>query len=46
VGWNRWTTGVAGDLAAALRGVPVIAQAAALVAIAAGIGAAIYAASR
>ena len=46
VGWNRLATGTAGDLAAALRGVPVIAQAAALTAIAAGIGAAIYAASR
>ena len=36
--WNRSATGLTGDLAAALRGLPVIAQAAALAVLAAGIG--------
>jgi hypothetical protein len=40
--WNRSATGLAEDLAAGLRGLPVVAQAAALAALAAGIGWAIY----
>ena len=40
--WNRSATGLAGDLAAGLRGLPVIAQAAALAALATGIGWAVY----
>jgi cytochrome c-type biogenesis protein len=39
-GWNRWATGAAGDLAAALRRVPTFTQALALAALAAGLGAA------
>lgn len=44
--WNRWATGVAGDVTAALRSVPVAAQALVLVLMATGIGAAIYTAWR
>lgn len=44
--WNRWATGSAGDVAAALRGIPALAQAAALAALAAGVGWAIYRAWR
>jgi len=40
--WNRSATGLTGDLAAALRGLPVIAQAAALAVLAAGIGWGVY----
>lgn len=46
VAWNRWAIGAAGDLAAALRGVPVYAQALALVMLFGGLGAALYVASR
>ncbi|HEY8678566.1 MAG TPA: cytochrome c biogenesis CcdA family protein [Candidatus Dormibacteraeota bacterium] len=40
--WNRWATGMAGNLAVALRGVPAVAQAAVLVLLAAAIGVALY----
>jgi len=40
--WNRWATGVAGDLALALRAVPVAAQATILVGLAAVIGWAVF----
>jgi len=40
--WNRRATGIAGDLAIGLRGVPAIVQAAVLAALAAGIGWAVY----
>jgi len=40
--WNRSATNLAGDLAAGLRGLPVLAQAVALAALAAGIGWAVY----
>ncbi len=39
--WNRWATGVAGDTAVALRGVPALAQGVALAALAALIAAAV-----
>jgi cytochrome c-type biogenesis protein len=42
-GWNRWATGVAGDLAAALRYVPVWLQAATLAGLAIAVGGALYA---
>lgn len=32
--WNRWATGLAGDLAVALRGLPILVQAAGLVGLA------------
>jgi len=44
--WNRWATGVAGDLAAALRRVPAAAQATLLAVLAAGVGWALYRAWR
>jgi cytochrome c biogenesis protein CcdA len=40
--WNRWATGAAGDLAAALRGVPAVVQAVVLAVVAAGIAWAVY----
>ena len=40
--WNRWATGVAGDLALAVRGVPVAAQAIVLIGLASAIGWAVY----
>jgi cytochrome c-type biogenesis protein len=46
VGWNRWSTGIAGDAAAALRSVPVAAQAIVLTLMVTGIGAAVYTAWR
>ena len=44
--WNRWATGVAGDLALAVRSVPIAAQAILLIALAAAIGWAVYRAWR
>jgi len=44
--WNRWATGVAGDLAAGLRGVPVAIQALGLIALVAAVLWAIYQAWR
>lgn len=44
--WNRWATGVAGDLAAGLRGVPVAIQALGLIALVAAVVWAIYQAWR
>jgi cytochrome c-type biogenesis protein len=44
--WNRWAIGAAGDLAAALRGVPIAAQALLLILLAAGLGTAAYSGSR
>jgi hypothetical protein len=44
--WNRWATGVAGDLAAGLRGVPAVAQGAALAGLASAVGWAVYRAWR
>ena len=44
--WNQWATGVAGDLALAVRGVPVAGQAAILIGLAAGLGWAVYRAWR
>lgn len=46
VGWNRWATGLAGSLAAALRTVPAYLQALFLALLAAGIAAGIYRARR
>lgn len=40
--WNRWATGVAGDLAAGLRGVPAAVQAIALATLGAAVGWAVY----
>src|SRR5207245_3867761 len=40
--WNRWATGVAADVAVAVGGIPVLIQAAVLVALAAGIALLIY----
>ena len=40
--WNRWATGVAADLAVAVGQIPVLIQAAVLVALAAGIALLIY----
>ena len=40
--WNRWATGVAGDLALAVRSVPIAAQAIVLIGLAAAIGWAVY----
>ena len=44
--WNRWATGVAGDLALAVRSVPIAAQAILLTGLAAAIGWAVYRAWR
>jgi hypothetical protein len=40
--WNRWATGMAGNLAVTLRGVPVVVQATALLLLAAAIGLGLY----
>jgi cytochrome c-type biogenesis protein len=42
-GWNRWATGVAGNLAAAFRGVPIWLQAVILTGLAIALGGALYA---
>jgi len=44
--WDRWATGIAGDVAAAVGGVPAAVQALVLAAFLAGIGSAVYAAWR
>jgi cytochrome c biogenesis protein CcdA len=40
--WNRWATGLAGDVAAALRGLPIVVQAAGIAVLAALVGVPLY----
>jgi cytochrome c-type biogenesis protein len=40
--WNRWATGLAGDVAVALRGLPILVQAAGLAVLAALVGVPLY----
>ena len=40
--WNRWATGLAGDVAVALRGLPILVQAAGIAVLAALVGVPLY----
>jgi cytochrome c-type biogenesis protein len=40
--WNRWATGLAGDVAVALRGLPIVVQAAGIAVLAALVGVPLY----
>ena len=40
--WNRWATGLAGDVAVALRGLPLLVQAAGIAVLALLVGVPLY----